>query len=140
VGRALRMVDALKAEGESAVPVHWQLANDLQSLRRARQLVGAGKPPPMALREARVWGDKERAFEPLLSGLDDAALTLALEAASTCDGVIKGLRRPDWPEDAWDALRRLVLVVLDLVRQARAAGGRRGAPGPGTLALQADIQ
>lgn len=140
VGRALRMVDALKAEGESAVPVHWQLANDLQSLRRARQLVAAGKPPPMALREARVWGDKERAFEPLLPGLDDAALTLALEAASTCDGVIKGLRRPDWPEEAWDALRRLVLVVLDLVRQARAAGGRRGAPGPGALALQAEIQ
>jgi DNA polymerase-3 subunit delta len=140
VARALRMVDALKAEGESAVPVHWQLANDLQSLRRARQLVAAGKPPPIALREARVWGDKERAFEPLLAGLDDAALTLALEAASTCDGVIKGLRRPDWPEDAWDALRRLVLVVLDLVRQARAAGSRRGADRPGPLALQAEIQ
>jgi DNA polymerase-3 subunit delta len=139
VARALRMVDALKAEGESAVPVHWQLANDLQSLRRARQLVAAGKPPPVALREARVWGDKERAFEPLLAGLDDAALTAALEAASTCDGVIKGLRRPDWPEDAWDALRRLVLVVLDLVRQARSAGGGRRAAAalPAPLALAA---
>ncbi len=141
VARALRMVDALKAEGESAVPVHWQLANDLQSLRRARQLVAAGKPPAVALREARVWGEKERAFEPLLAGLDDGALTAALEAASTCDGVIKGLRRPDWPEDPWDALRRLALVVLDLVRQARATGGPRRAappPVPVPLALSAE--
>ena len=104
-------------------------------LKRARDALCAGRPLPMALREAKVWGDKERLFEPLLPGLDDARLSHLIEAASICDGVIKGLRRPDWPDDAWDALRRLVLMTLDLVRAARAAGRRGASTAPQELAL-----
>ena len=133
--RALRMLDGLKAEGEAAVPVHWMLASDLLALKRARDALCAGRPLPMALREAKVWGDKERLFEPLLPGLDDARLSHLIEAASICDGVIKGLRRPDWPDDAWDALRRLALMTLDLVRAARAAGRRGASTAPQELAL-----
>jgi len=35
-----------------------------------------------------------------------------VSAAAVCDGVAKGLRRPDWPEDPWAALRRLVLMTM----------------------------
>jgi DNA polymerase III subunit delta len=140
--RALRMLDGLKAEGEAAVLVHWTLAEDIRAMKRARDAITVGgKPVPVALREARVWGDKERAFEALLPGVDDAALATLVEAASTCDGLVKGLRHPGWPDDAWDGLRRLMLMTLDLVNAAR-GGGRRGARAAPErpLALQPDRQ
>lgn len=125
--RALRMLDGLRAEGEAAVLVHWTLAEDIRQLKKARDAMDAGKPLPMALREARVWGDKERAFERLLPQLSAALLARLVAAASTCDGLIKGLKHPDWPEDPWEGLRRLVLLSLDVLHaaQRRQHGGRR---------------
>jgi len=133
-GRALRMLDSLRAEGEAAVLVHWTLAEDIRALKRARDAMDGGKPLPMALREARVWGDKERLFERVLPGLDATALGALVAAASVCDGLVKGLRHPDWPSDAWDGLRRLVLMTMDVLG---AGGGRRGAPVRPRLTLQA---
>ena len=124
-GRALRMLDALKASGESAVFVHILLAGDLRALREARAAMDAGQPLPMALRQARVWGDKERVFERLLPGLSTARLDRLVAAASVCDGLIKGLRHPDWPADPWDGLRRLLLLTLELLHGGTAP---RGAP------------
>jgi DNA polymerase-3 subunit delta len=54
-------------------------------------------------------------------------------AASLCDGIVKGLRRPDWPEDPWQALQRLVLMTLhftaaDHAASAAGSGARRRAP------------
>ena len=51
------------AEGEAAVLVHWTLAEDIRGLKRVKDALAAGKPLPLALREARVWGAKERLFE-----------------------------------------------------------------------------
>ncbi len=112
VARALRMLDGLQAEGEAAVLVHWTLAEDIRALKRVKDAVGAGKPLPMALREARVWGDKERLFERVVPRLTPAAVAELLQAAQVCDGLVKGLRHPDWPADPWDGLRRLVLMLV----------------------------
>jgi len=111
--RALRMLDGLQAEGEAAVLVQWTLAEDIRSLKRVKDAVGAGKPLPLALREARVWGAKERVFERALALLTDAALAHLLEAAHICDGLVKGLRHPDWPNDPWQGLKRLVLMLVE---------------------------
>lgn len=126
-GRALRMLDALKASGESAVLVHILLSADLRALRDARAAVDAGQPLPMALRQARVWGDKERVFERLVPGLTTPRLDRLVAAASVCDGLIKGLRHPDWPTDPWDGLRRLVLLTLEVLLASQA--GRAGQAG-----------
>jgi DNA polymerase-3 subunit delta len=132
-GRALRMLDGLKAEGEAAVLVHWTLAEDIRALQRARAAMDGGKPLPMALREARVWGEKERLFERVLPGLRADDVTRLVQAASVCDGLVKGLRHPDWPGDAWDGLRRLMLLSLDTLARANA----RRSDGPRrALALQ----
>jgi len=111
--RALRMLDGLEAEGESAVFVHWSLAEDIRALKRVKDALGSGTPLPLALRDARVWGAKERVFERALALLSDAALTHLLEAAQICDGLIKGLKHPDWPADPWQALKRLVLMLVE---------------------------
>jgi len=133
VARALRMLDGLRAEGESAVGVHWQLADDLRALKRVRDAMAGGAPLPLALSEARVWGARQRALERAVPMVSDRALVRLIAAASLCDGIAKGLRRPDWPTDPWDALRRLVLLTL---RFTAAAPRARGGPRP-PLALSA---
>ena len=113
VARALRMLDGLRAEGEAAVLVHWMLADDIRALVRTRAAIDAGKPMPLALRESRVWGNKERLFERVLPMLAAHQLAHLLAAASVCDGIAKGLKHADWPHDPWDALRRLVLMAIE---------------------------
>ncbi|MBB4842847.1 DNA polymerase-3 subunit delta [Paucibacter oligotrophus] len=112
VARVLRMLDGLEAEGEAAVLVHWALAEDIRALKRVRDAVDGGKPLPMALREARVWGPKERLFERIVPGLHAADLTRLVQAAQVCDGLVKGLRHPDWPSEPWAGLRRLALMLV----------------------------
>ncbi|MEP7281558.1 MAG: DNA polymerase III subunit delta [Rubrivivax sp.] len=124
VARALRMLDGLRAEGEAPVLVHWTLASDLQALKRVREALDAGRPLPVALREARVWGAKERLFERVAPTLSATTLAHLVEAASVCDGLVKGLRHPDWPADPWAALRRLALLLLEAVNATPTAAGR----------------
>ena len=109
--RALRMVEGLEAEGEAAVLVHWALTEDILGLHRARQAMDDGKPLPMVLRELRVWGPRERLFERVLPGLKGAATARLVHAASIVDGINKGLPHPAWPQDPWQALSRLTLML-----------------------------
>lgn len=110
--RALRMLAGLEAEGEGAVLVHWTLSEDIRALLRVHGAVQAQQPLPMALREARVWGVKERLFERLIPRLSAQRLQAWLQAAHECDGVIKGLKHPDWPSGPWGGLRQLVLGLV----------------------------
>jgi DNA polymerase-3 subunit delta len=125
VGRASRMLEGLRDEGESAVSVLWQLADDLRAIARVHDALAASRPLPLALVEARVWGPRQRLIERALPAIGAAAAARLLVAASTCDGITKGLRRADWPADPWGALRRLVLMALHFT----AAGAGRT---PGT--------
>ena len=127
VNRALRMLEGLEAEGEAAVLVHWTLAEDIRSLKRIKDAMADGKPLPLALKEARAWGVKERLFERVLPTLADHQLAHLVQAASVCDGVIKGLKHPDWPLDPWSALKRLMLLVM---QQVTSAPGSRAATAP----------
>jgi DNA polymerase-3 subunit delta len=109
--RVARMLDGLRAEGEAEVLVHYTLAEDIRALKRVRDAMNAGRPLPMALRENRVWGAKEQAFERVLPRLDDRALARLLKAAHTVDGIVKGLKQADWPASGWQALQRLALML-----------------------------
>ncbi len=126
VGRALRMLEGLQAEGEAAVLVHWTLAEDVRALKRAKDALGAGRALPIALREARVWGAKERLFERALPLFTEPALTELLQAAQVCDGLVKGLKHPQWPLEPWEALKRLALLMLESTTTAGAT--ERGRP------------
>ena len=120
LARALRMLDGLEAEGEAAVLVHWTLAEDIRALARVRDALDNGKPLPLALREARVWGAKEKLFERIAPGLNAAAMAPLVQAAQVCDGLVKGLRHPDWPAEPWMGLRRLALMLAQTAAGPRA--------------------
>jgi DNA polymerase-3 subunit delta len=109
VARVQRMLDGLQAEGEAAVLVHYTLAEDIRALKRVKDAIASGKPMPMALREQRVWVPKERLFERVLPRLTEARLNGLLQSAHQVDGIVKGLKVPDWPTDPWQALQRLAV-------------------------------
>jgi len=109
--RVQRMLDGLKAEGEAEVLVHYALAEDIRALKRVKDAITEGRPLPMALREQRVWGIKERLFERVLPRLTPTRLAELLYAAHLVDGIVKGLKVPDWPTDGWQALHRLAMQL-----------------------------
>lgn len=111
VARVQRMLDGLQAEGESAVLVHYTLAEDIRALKRVKDAIGQGRPLPMALREQRIWRERERLFERVLPRLNETTLARLLQAAHRVDGIIKGLKQPNWPTDGWQALQWLALLL-----------------------------
>jgi DNA polymerase III subunit delta len=122
--RVLRMLDGLRAEGEAAVLVHWALAEDIRALKRVKDAQAGGQPLPMALNANRVWGAKQRQFERVLPLLAGHQLAHLVDAASVCDGIVKGLKHRDWPLEPWDALKRLALMVVQAVSATPTARGR----------------
>ena len=112
--RVQRMLDGLQAEGEQAVLVHATIANDIRALKQVKDAMAQGKPLPLALREQRVWGNKERLFERVLPRLSDVALAQLLHHAHQADGIVKGLKSPDWPSNPWLALQQLAMQLCTL--------------------------
>ena len=121
--RVQRMLEGLQAEGEAEVLVHYTMAEDIRALKRVKDALNQGRPMPMALREQRVWGVKERLFERVLPRLSDATLAELLHSAHLVDGIVKGLKQPDWPNNNWQALHRLAMRLCQacLVQTAPAA-------------------
>ena len=109
--RVQRMLEGLQAEGEAEVLVHYTLSEDIRALKRVKDAMASGRPLPLALREQRVWGARERLFERVLPRLNDANLAVLLQAAHRVDGIVKGLKQPDWPNDNWQALQRLAMML-----------------------------
>jgi DNA polymerase-3 subunit delta len=119
--RVQRMLDGLQAEGEAEVLVHYTLAEDIRALKRVKDAMGQGRPLPMALRENRIWGNKERLFERVLPRLSAAALADLLQSAQVVDGIVKGLKQSDWPANGWQALHRLAQHLCRLCATGSAA-------------------
>ena len=117
--RVQRMLDGLKAEGEAEVLVHYTLAEDIRALKRVKDAMAEGRPLPVAMREQRIWGMRERLFERVLPHLGDATLANLLQAAHQVDGIVKGLKSPGWPVDPWQALHRLAQGLCGACAAAR---------------------
>ena len=116
VARVQRMLDGLQAEGEAEVLVHYTLAEDIRALKRVKDAMAAGQPLPVALKAQRIWGPRERLFERVLPRLSPARLNNLLQSAHQVDGIVKGLKVPDWPQDGWQALQRLALRMAQMCR------------------------
>jgi DNA polymerase III subunit delta len=118
IDRALRCLAGLRAEGTAVPVVLWALADTVRTLLRAASARDAGRPVAQALREARVWGDRERVYTAALRRLGTPTLRRLLRACTRTDRMTKGVL----VGDDWQALEAIVL-------------GLAGAP---ALALDAD--
>ena len=116
--RASRMLEGLRAEGESPVFVQWALTEEVRTLLQVSNAVRSGRPMAAALREMRVWGTRERLYEPALRRLDRRSLVRALSLCADIDKLSKGLRLQLSSGDVWNEIGRLALLLL---RPSRAA-------------------
>jgi DNA polymerase-3 subunit delta len=114
--RVVRVLEGLKGEGAAPPLVLWAITEELHALWRVSAAVAAGKPPQLALREARVWGARAELLPRALRRIGAGQLQAGLLAAADVDRTIKGLTRGD----AWEELLRLALGLAG--SQARNRG------------------
>jgi DNA polymerase III subunit delta len=105
--RAVRTLHGLKAEGTAAPMVLWALADAIRTLLRLSLVRAAGRPLAPAMRELRVWGERERLYGRALERLAPALLRQCLREAARADRMVKGLLR----QDEWQAMESVVLAL-----------------------------
>jgi DNA polymerase-3 subunit delta len=115
--RFVRVLHGLKAEGAAAPLVLWAISEELHALWRVDRAVSAGRPLPVALREARVWGPRADLLPRRLRRVSTADLEAAIVHAAEVDRMIKGLANGD----VWDELTRLGLRLLKGSERAKPA-------------------
>lgn len=103
VARYVHIFEGLRAEGTATVLVLWALAEDIRTLAKVLRALQHGSNLATALRDARVWGTRQKPVERAAQRFTPAIAERALRQAAQTDKVIKGLRAGD----AWDELLQL---------------------------------
>jgi DNA polymerase-3 subunit delta len=101
--RYARILDGLKAEGTATVLILWSIAEDIRALARVSRTMQQSGNLAGALRDARVWGVKQKLIERAVRRFSPAFAERALRQAAQIDKLIKGLRQGD----VWDELLQL---------------------------------
>jgi DNA polymerase-3 subunit delta len=101
--RYARILDGLRAEGTATVLILWAIAEDIRALARVARALQQNGNLSGALRDARVWGARQKAVERAVRRFTPAFAERALRQAAQIDRLIKGLRQGD----VWDELLQL---------------------------------
>lgn len=109
--RVRKTMVGLEAEGEAIPLVLWVVAEELRTLLRVKAHVDAGRPFPVAARENRLWGPRERLFERALARVSADALEAALLRAADIDRLAKGLPAAQTDSNVWLELTDLALSL-----------------------------
>lgn len=105
-GRAARILDGLRREGEAEALVLWALVRDILTLAAVVSEVDRGASLQQALRDAGVWRNRMDAFAAAARGRCNADVERLLHSAARSDEIIKGVRSGN----AWTALHELTMV------------------------------
>ncbi|MDR1530355.1 MAG: DNA polymerase III subunit delta [Burkholderiales bacterium] len=109
VTRALRLLYALKEEGETPTLLAWQFAEDVHALCAVRAQTMKGAPLAQAVREARIWGKRQAAMEKAARRVSNADLPILLNMLAKLDALAKGLFPTSAYGDFWQTLTHLAL-------------------------------
>lgn len=109
--RLVRMLQGLKGEGEALPLVLWAVAEEIRTLLKLKAGVEQGRPLPLLMKEARIWGLRERLIVPALRRLKLSTLKDALQEAAQIDRMVKCVHAKPPSGDAWDAMLKLGLKV-----------------------------
>jgi DNA polymerase-3 subunit delta len=99
IAHLARMLDGLQGEGVAPPLVLWTIADEIRALGRVIALISAGQPLAQALRDARVWGARQKIIEQHARRFTLPQIEAALMHAAQVDRMIKGLAKGDvWAE------------------------------------------
>jgi DNA polymerase-3 subunit delta len=101
--RFARILDGLRAEGTATTLILWALTEEIRVMGKVLRAMQNGSSISAALREARVWGARQRQVERATRRFSPMVIGRALRQAAYVDKVAKGLRRGD----IWDELLQL---------------------------------
>ena len=101
--RYARILDGLRAEGTATVLILWAIAEDIRALAKVSRAIQQSGNLAGALRDARVWGAKQKLIERSVRRFTPTFAERALRQAALIDRLIKGLRHGD----VWDELLQL---------------------------------
>lgn len=101
--RYARILDGLRAEGTATVLILWAIAEDIRALAKVSRSMQQSGNLANALRDARVWGAKQKLIERSVRRFTPTFAERALRQAAQIDRLIKGLRQGD----VWDELLQL---------------------------------
>jgi DNA polymerase-3 subunit delta len=109
-GRAIRILEGLRAEGIDATVVLWGVNKDLQWLVRVAHLMRSGQGADAAMNAEYVWRPRQPAMKQALARLKLPVLQALLRDAANVDRAIKGVRR----SDPWLELQALVARIAGM--------------------------
>jgi DNA polymerase-3 subunit delta len=101
--RFTHILEGLRAEGTATVLILWALAEDIRTMAKVTTAMQRSGNLANALREARVWGIRQKLVERAIRRFSPAFSERALRQAALIDKMIKGLRSGD----IWDELLQL---------------------------------
>jgi DNA polymerase III subunit delta len=101
--RFAHILEGLRAEGTATVLILWALAEDIRTMARVTRAMQQGENMSGALRDARVWGVRQKLVERAVRRFSPAFAERALRQAALIDKLVKGLRHGD----VWDELLQL---------------------------------
>ncbi len=104
----LRMMDGLESEGVAAPLVLWAINEESRALLRVQLALANGASMNDAVREARVWGLRQKLLPRAAQLLSRSIIERAILLAAEIDRQIKGLRRGD----PWEGLRNLGITLI----------------------------
>lgn len=103
--RFAHILEGLEAEGTATVLVLWAIAEDIRTMAKVTRAMQSGGNLANALRDARVWGIKQKLVERAARRFTPVFAERALRQAAQIDKLIKGLRSGN----VWDELLQLGL-------------------------------
>lgn len=116
-GKALTMLEGLRAEGEALLLVLWAVGEEIRLLARLAALQSAGGRIDEALRRQRMFGARERLARQALGRIPGNAWPAALRHVQEIDALIKGIPTPGRLDDPWNELARLIMRIATAGRR-----------------------
>jgi DNA polymerase III subunit delta len=107
LARYSKVLNGLQAEGEQAPRLSWQLSEDVHALANIFLMRRQGVPMMQALRNARVWGKRQKAMEVATDHVAPQRIAQLLKRCAQLDAQSKGQASGD----AWLTLAGLAALA-----------------------------
>ena len=112
-GRALKILQSLRAEGYATPQLRWALQVALEQLDRLQSVRG-GSSGDRIWQELRIWRNKQRLYQLALKRLSTAQIERLLQSCATLDRLGKGQQDSEFPEQEWLQVKALVAGMCGL--------------------------